>query len=123
MCGRSVLCFLLLAVLSAPALLSSRKNDPPQHTRHRRHQARQFANKINLSAQGPAGSRYSTPDFDASLFSPEMAHLIDAAAPCGGCPGATAVPGCGAMRTGMGSRLVFFFSIGPDLTASSTAAY
>ncbi len=48
-------------------------------------------NKINLSSNGllPVAV-LSTSDFNASLFTPEMAHLSDAAVPMG-CAGAAAV--------------------------------
>src|SRR5512145_1805537 len=52
-----------------------------------------YPNRINLSSKGlVAVAVLSTPDFDASLFTPEMAHLSDAATVMNdGCAGAMPV--------------------------------
>ena len=83
-------------------------------------------NWINLSSRGVVPvAVLTTQDFDASQFTPEMAHLTDATtAPSMGCIGAMAV---GWIRLDVnGDRrpdLVFFFKIQDlDLTSSSTAA-
>ena len=85
-----------------------------------------YPNRINLSSMGlVAVAVLSTPDFDASQFIPEMAHLSDAAiAMTNGCSGAMAVRWTwdDVNRDGL-ADLVFFFRIQDlDLTPSSTAA-
>ena len=80
------------------------------------------SNKINLSANGllPVAV-LSTADFDATLFTPEMAHLSDAAAPMG-CAGAEAVRWAYTDVNADGLiDLVFFFRIQDlDLTYATT---
>jgi hypothetical protein len=80
-------------------------------------------NKINLSSNGllPVAV-LSTQDFDATLFTPKMAHLSDAAAPMG-CAGAAAVRWNYTDVNGDGLvDLVFFFPIQDiNLTSSTTA--
>jgi hypothetical protein len=85
-----------------------------------------FPNRINLSSMGLlAVAVLSTPDFDASQFIPEMAHLSDAAsAMANGCAGAMALRWVldDVNRDGL-VDLVFFFNIQDlNLTPSSTAA-
>lgn len=81
-------------------------------------------NKINLSARGllPVAV-LSTQDFDASQFTPEMAHLSDAATSAG-CEGADAVHWTYVDVNCDGKLdLLFFFRIRDlPLTRSSTAA-
>ena len=83
-------------------------------------------NKINLSAKGllPVAV-LTTPDFDASHFAPEMAHLSDARiAMSMGCVGAEAVRWnyTDVNRDGR-LDIVFFFRIQElNLTSGSTAA-
>ncbi len=84
------------------------------------------SNKINLSARGllPVAV-LTTPEFNASQFTPEMAHLSDAAtAMTTGCAGAEAVRWNYTDVNNDGQLdLVFFFRIQDlNLTASSTAA-
>jgi hypothetical protein len=83
-------------------------------------------NKIKLSSQGVlAVAVLSTPDFDASAFSPEMAHLNDASiAMTAGCTGAAAQRWSLDDENGDGRLdLVFFFNTQDlNLTLSSTAA-
>jgi hypothetical protein len=82
-------------------------------------------NKINLAVRGllPVAV-LSTANFDANLFTPEMAHLSDASlAMTEGCSGATAVRW---VRTDVNGDslldLVFFFQVQDlNLTTSSTA--
>jgi hypothetical protein len=83
-----------------------------------------YPNKINLSANGllPVAV-LTTQDFDASQFTPEMAHLSDANM-------AMSCEGAAAIRWKLDDvngdhhlDLVFFFSVEDlDLTSSSTAA-
>jgi len=85
-----------------------------------------YPNRINLSSMGlVAVAVLSTPDFDASQFIPEMAHLSDAAtAMTNGCSGAMAVRWVlDDVNRDRLIDLVFFFNIQDlDLTPSSTAA-
>src|ERR1044071_10251821 len=77
-------------------------------------------NKINLSANGllPVAV-LSTSDFDATSFTPEMAHLSDAVAPMG-CAGATAVSWIYTDVNGDGLMdLLFFFRI-QDINLSNS---
>jgi hypothetical protein len=77
-------------------------------------------NKINLSSHGllPVAV-LSTSDFDARLFTPEMAHLSDAAAPMG-CAGAEAVRWTYTDVNGDGlTDLLFLFRV-QDINLSST---
>lgn len=83
-------------------------------------------NPLNLSSRGVVPvAVLTTLEFDASQFTPEMAHLTDAAtAMTTGCSGATAVRWT---RTDVnGDRqldLVFFFKTQDlDLTSTTTAA-
>jgi hypothetical protein len=79
-------------------------------------------NKINLSAKGllPVAV-LSTSDFDATLFTPEKAHLSDASSAMG-CEGAAAIRWTYADVNGDGLLdLVFFFAVQDlNLTASTT---
>ncbi|HEX9388317.1 MAG TPA: hypothetical protein VF918_18470 [Anaerolineales bacterium] len=83
-----------------------------------------YPNKINLSASGllPVAV-LTTQDFDASQFTPEMAHLSDASIAMN-CEGAAAIRW--KLEDVNGDRqldLVFFFKIQDlDLTSNSTAA-
>jgi hypothetical protein len=86
-------------------------------------------NRINLSSKGlmPVAV-LSTADFDASLFSPEMAHLSDAAGPMD-CSGAMAVRWAYSDANGDGLvDLVFFFrvrdlTLTPDTTEAMLMAH
>jgi hypothetical protein len=85
-----------------------------------------YPNKINLSAKGllPVAV-LTTEGFDASQFTPEMAHLSDAdIAMTMGCVGAAAVRWNYSDVNGDGQLdLVFFFKIQDlNLTSGSTAA-
>jgi hypothetical protein len=85
-----------------------------------------YPNRMNLTSMGLlAVAVLSTPDFDASQFDPEMAHLSDAAtAMTNGCSGAMPVRWTwdDVNRDGL-VDLVFFFNI-QDLgfTTNTTAA-
>jgi hypothetical protein len=85
-----------------------------------------YSNAVNLSSRGllPVAV-ISTPDFEASQFSPEMAHLSDAIMPMGaGCSGAMAVRWAmvDVNRDGK-TDLVFFFRIQElDFSSTTTAA-
>lgn len=83
-----------------------------------------YPNKINLSAKGllPVAV-LTTPNFDANLFAPEMAHLSDASIAMG-CVGAMAIRWKYEDVNKDGQLdLVFFFPIQKlNLTSSSTAA-
>ncbi len=85
-----------------------------------------YPNQINPYSNGLVPvAVLTTTDFDASLFSPEMAHLSDAAtAMSGGCAGAMAVRWkFGDVNSDGKPDIVFFFRIQElDLTTSSTAA-
>jgi hypothetical protein len=82
-------------------------------------------NGINLSSKGliPVAV-IATGDFDASLFAPEMAHLMDAGSAMGTCQGATAVRWAYDDVNKDGQLdIVFFFRVQElDLTPSSTSA-
>ena len=81
------------------------------------------ANKINLASRGliPVAV-VTTGTFDASLFTPEMAHLSDASTAMG-CTGAEAVRWTYTDVNGDGRLdLVFFFRVQElDLSSSTTA--
>lgn len=85
-----------------------------------------YPNRVNLTSKGLlAVAVLSTPDFDASQFIPEMAHLSDATmAMTDGCSGAMAVRWTWDDENSDGlTDLVFYFKIQDlDLTSSSTAA-
>ena len=84
-----------------------------------------YPNTINLSSRGLLPVAVLTTDsFDASLFTPEMAHLSDAASTEEGCMGATYVRWTREDVNGDGRLdLVFFFAIQSlDFTTSTTAA-
>jgi hypothetical protein len=85
-----------------------------------------YPNRITLSSLGLVPvAVFTTADFDASQFSPEMAHLTDTAnAMVNDCAGAIAVRWTRGDVNGDGLRdLVFFFNTQDlDLTPSSTAA-
>ena len=86
-----------------------------------------YPNVINLSSKGllPVAV-LTTPEFDASQFTPEMAHLADAntAMTSGSCAGAMAVRwALDDVNSDGRPDLVFFFRIQDlNLTSSSTAA-
>jgi len=129
MIGRVLVCVLCVALFSFPAR-SAVQAEPmtcPAHTPVVI-DIRPFSpiNWINLSSRGVLPvAVLTTQDFDASQFTPEMAHLTDAAtAPSMGCTGPAAV---GWIRLDVNRDrrpdLVFFFKIQDlDLTSSSTAA-
>jgi len=83
-------------------------------------------NRIKLSSFGVVPvAVLTTPDFDASQFSPEMAHLTDAAnAMTTGCTGAMAVRWVleDANKDGKLDLVFYFYTQDLDLTPSSTAA-
>ena len=83
-------------------------------------------NRIKLSSSGVlAVAVLTTSDFDATVFTPEMAHLNDAGvAMTAGCTGAAAVRWSLDDENGDGRLdLVFFFKIQDlTLTVNSTAA-
>ncbi len=83
-------------------------------------------NTVKLSSHGTlAVAVLSTPDFDASQFTPEMAHLNDANTPMAdSCSGASAVRWTWEDENGDGrADLVFFFNIQDlNFTLSTTAA-
>lgn len=85
-----------------------------------------YLNKINLSSKGVvAVAVLSTEDFDASLFTPEEAHLSDASiAMTEGCGGATAIRSTyeDVNRDGQLDLIFFFKTRELNLTSSSTAA-
>ena len=85
-----------------------------------------YPNRINLSSNGVVPvAVLTTPDFDASRFTPEMVHLTDANnAMTQGCTGALAVRwALDDVNHDGHPDLVFFFNTQDlDLTASSTAA-
>lgn len=81
-------------------------------------------NKINLSAKGMlAVAVLTSAGFDASQFTPEMAHLTDAALPMS-CAGATAVRSKleDVNKDGRPDLVFFFQTQDLNLTAGSTAA-
>lgn len=120
---------LLLGALALPAWSSASADEMtcPEHTPVIVDiKPGSYPNRITLSSLGVVPvAVLSTPDFVASQFTPEMAHLSDAAtAMTNGCAGAIAVRWT---RSDVnGDRLpdlVFFFSTRDlDLTPSSTAA-
>jgi hypothetical protein len=85
-----------------------------------------YPNRITLSSRGLVPvAVLTTDDFDASQFTPEMAHLSDANADMSnGCPGAMAVRWAQDDVNGDGQPdWVFFFNTKDlDLTTSSTDA-
>jgi hypothetical protein len=84
-----------------------------------------YPNSINLSSRGLLPVAVLTTDsFDASLFTPEMAHLSDAASMEEGCMGATYVRWTRQDVNADGRLdIVFFFAIQSlDFTTSTTAA-
>jgi hypothetical protein len=84
-----------------------------------------YPNSINLSSRGLVAVAVLTTDsFDANLFTPEMAHLSDAASMDEGCMNGTYVRWSREDANGDGRLdLVFFFNIQSlDFTASTTAA-
>ncbi len=129
MLSRILVCALCLAALSFPARspVQAEEMTCPTHTPVVVDiRPSSPINWINLSSRGVLPvAVLTTQDFDASQFTPEMAHLTDAAtASSMGCTGATAV---GWIRPDVNDDgqpdLVFFFKIQDlDLTSSSTAA-
>ncbi len=121
--------FLLLSALSFPtwSSVSADEMTCPDHTpvtidiKPGNNQ-----NRIKLSSKGVVlVAELTTPDFDASQFTPEMAHLTDAAnAMTNGCTGAMAVRWELKDENSDGQAdLVFVFNTQDlDLTPSSTAA-
>ena len=85
-----------------------------------------YPNRINLSSQGVVPvAVLTTPDFDASQFTPEMAHLTDAnSTMTQDCMGALAVRWVldDVNRDGRPDLVFFFNTQDLDLSASSTAA-
>lgn len=84
-----------------------------------------YPNSINLSSRGLLPVAVLTTDiFDADLFTPEMAHLSDAASIEEGCMGTPFVRWTRQDVNGDGRLdLVFFFAIQSlDFTTSTTAA-
>ena len=84
-----------------------------------------YPNNINLSSRGLLAVAVLTTDtFDASLFTPEMAHLSDAAAMEEACMGSAYVRWAREDVDGDGRLdLVFFFAIQSlDFTTSTTTA-
>ena len=129
MIGRVLVCVLCLALFSFPARspVQAEEMTCPTHTPVVIDiRPDSSINPINLSSRGllPVAV-LTTSYFDASQFTPEMAHLTDAAnAASMGCTGATAVGWTRPDVNGDGQPdLVFFFKIQDlDLTSSSTAA-
>lgn len=126
---RVVVIVLVLAVLSFPAWSPVRAEEMtcPTHTPVNVDvKPGSYPNRINLSSRGVVPvAVLTTPDFDASQFAPEMAHLTDAnTAMTEGCPGALAVRWMLDDVNGDGSPdLVFIFNVQDlDLTSNSTAA-
>jgi len=120
---------LLLAALSLPAFSPALADEMtcPEHTPVTIDiKPGSYPNRITLSSLGLVPvAVLTTADFDANQFSPEMAHLTDAAnAMTSGCTGATAVRWTRGDVNGDGLRdLVFFFNTQDlDLTPNSTAA-
>lgn len=120
---------LLLSTLSFPAFSPAHADEMtcPEHTPVTIDiKPGSYPNRITLASLGLVPvAVLTTADFDANQFSPEMAHLTDAAnAMTNGCAGATAVRWTRGDVNGDGLRdLVFFFnSQDLDLTPSSTAA-
>jgi hypothetical protein len=85
-----------------------------------------YPNRITLSSYGLVPVAVLTsPEFDASLFIPEMAHLTDAAnAMVNGCAGAMAVRWTrdDVNLDGLQDLVFFFNTQDLDLTPSSTSA-
>ena len=85
-----------------------------------------YPNKINLSSRGLTPvAVLTTQDFDASQFTPEMAHLSDAgSAMNSGCAGALAVKWRldDVNRDGQLDLVFFFRTQELNLSANSTAA-
>ena len=120
---------LLLTALSFPAFSQARADEMtcPEHTPVTIDiKPGSYPNRINLSSMGLVPvAVLTTAEFNANQFSPEMAHLSDAAnAMTNGCAGAIAVRWARGDVNGDGLRdLVFFFNTQDlDLTSSSTAA-
>ncbi|HEY6073106.1 MAG TPA: hypothetical protein VIV15_06855 [Anaerolineales bacterium] len=77
------------------------------------------ANKVNLAAHGVLPvAVLGTPEFDASLFAPEMAHLSDAAT-AEGCAGARAVRWSRQDVNSDGRQDILFFFRTQELNFSS----
>jgi len=125
---RTLIALLALPVwfLAAPAAVRAEEMTCPEHTPVTIDvKPGDETNKINLSSKGilPVAV-LSTADFDASLFTPEMAHLSDAGiAMTMGCVGADAVRWSYVDVNGDGRLdLVFFFRVQElNLTSASTA--
>ena len=127
--SRNSVIVLLLAALAFPAFSSARADEMtcPEHTPVTIDiKPGTFPNRITLLSFGVVPvAVLTTNDFDANQFTPEMAHLTDAAnAMVNGCAGATAARWTRGDVNGDGLRdLVFFFNTQDlDLTSSSTAA-
>jgi len=85
-----------------------------------------YPNRINLTSRGlVAVAVLTTQDFDASRFTPEMAHLSDSSiAMTNGCAGASAVRWRleDVNQDGQLDQVFFFRTQDLNLTANSTAA-
>lgn len=126
---RIVYLFVLLAGLVAYAWAPARAEEMtcPEHTPVVVDiKPGSYPNSINLSSKGRLPvAVLSTAGFDASLFTPEMAHLSDAGTPMSeGCMGATAVRWVreDVNRDGQQDLVFFFRTQELGLTASSSAA-
>lgn len=120
---------LLLAALSIPAWTPAHAEEMtcPEHTPVEIDiKPGSDPNAIKLSSKGLLSvAVITTPNFEASLFTPEMAHLSDANTPMpGGCAGAMPVRWVleDVNRDGQPDILFFFRIQDLDLTSSSTAA-
>jgi hypothetical protein len=129
MIGRVLVCILCLAALSFPArspVQAEAMTCPPHTPVVIDIRPGSPINWINLSSRGVVPvAVLTTQAFDASQFTPEMAHLTDATTvPSMGCTGAMAVGWIRLDVNGDGRPdLVFFFKTQDlDLTSSSTAA-
>ncbi|HLF74710.1 MAG TPA: hypothetical protein VI524_10210 [Anaerolineales bacterium] len=122
-----ILLVLQVLVFGSPSAVRAEEMTCPPHTPVSTDiKPPEYPNKINLSARGllPVAV-LTTQDFDASRFTPEMAHLSDAStAMTMGCVGAAATRWKLDDVNGNGQLdLVFFFRIQDlNLTTSSTAA-
>lgn len=107
-----IVVFALQALYAAPSAVHAEETCPPPTAVVIDVKPGSDTNKINLSSNGLVPvAVLSTSDFDATSFTPEMAHLSDAAVPMG-CEGAAAVRWAYTDVNGDGLiDLVFFFRI------------
>ncbi len=124
-----VVVVVLLGVLAFPAGSPARAEEmtcPPHIPVRIDIKPGSYPNRINLSSQGVVPvAVLTTPDFEASQFTPEMAHLTDANSPMTqGCMGALAVRWTldDVNRDGHPDLVFFFNTQDLDLNTSSTAA-